>query len=680
MRTGRFSLFALALAALTAPAAGGDATHPSVAPQAWQRAPDVIGGWASTHVIVRLAEGARFESQGGDRFAVLNAGGDVADAELADLLAAWRVSAIEATLPFEPAHPSLAERFGLTRYHTLHVPAGTDTPALARELAASPAIESAEVDGIGGLLATFPNDSGFGNQYGLHNTGQTIGGQTGIPDADIDAPEAWDLETGDSGVVLALIDTGVSYSHPDLDDKLLLPGYNAQDGSDNADDSWLISHGTHCAGIAAAESNNSQGVAGVCWAARILPVRVLNDFGSGTETECANGVIWAADQGADVGSMSLGYPDGISYFENAINYAHAAGMVLCAATGNTPGAQIFFPARWDNTIAVGATDNRDQLASFTTTGPQMSVVAAGVSVYSCIDDLFNGGLDSYTYFDGTSMACPHVAGLACLIRSVDPTLSSDEVRQIIEQTADDKGTPGWDQQYGHGRINALAAVTLASDPPDPTIEHQVVEVAISAAAKADDPALASAQSFDLQVVMSDGDDWTSSDATASVDGALYQHGDLDADVPQANLWSTFPSVEFDSFFSAPGFAVPGFADGPIVTGDSMSAIWFDTPNTGSGTYTIARFTVTAGTTLTISGQSTAAYSDGVLHPFDFEVALDIPQDCPGDLNGDGFRDQADLGALLAAYGQDDGGDIDGDGDTDQADLGALLGVFNVPCP
>ncbi len=680
MQSGRFAIAALIVMGITAAPGNAAQTDGVAAGQAeWRRAPDVRGGWASTHVILRLSEGVRPVEIAQAGYALVNDAGEVVDSDFSAVLAAWNVIGIERTLPFVPAHPDLAAQFHLLDYYTVQVPVGSDTPALARALARHAGVRSAEIDGIGGLLSTFPNDTYFGNQYGLHNTGQNIGGQVGTPDADIDAPEAWDLETGDPAVILALIDTGVSHSHPDLNDKLL-SGYNAQDGSSDDDDSWFISHGTHCAGIAAAESNNGQGVAGVSWGTRILPVKVLDDLGSGTETQCANGVIWAADHGAHVGSMSLGYPDGISYFENAINYAHAADMVLCAATGNTPGAQIFFPARWANTIAVGATDNRDLLASFTTTGPQMSVVAPGVSVYSCIDDIFNGGLNSYTYFDGTSMACPHVAGVACLVRAANPALSSDEVRQIIESTADDKGAPGWDQQYGYGRVNAFAAVDLAYNPPDPTIEHQVVEVPISTAAKTDDPSLAAAQCFDLQVVMTDGDDWTSTDATASVDGAFYQHPAFDADVPQQNLWTTFPSLEFDSFFSAPNFTAPGFALGPDVTPDTMSAIWFDTPDTGTGTYTIARFTVTSGTLLALSGQSTAAYTDGELHPFSFDIALDIPQGCPGDLNGDGLRDQADLGELLSSYGVDDGGDIDGDGDTDQADLGALLGVYGVPCP
>ncbi|HEB61455.1 MAG TPA: hypothetical protein ENJ06_06490 [Phycisphaeraceae bacterium] len=214
----------------------------------------------------------------------------------------------------------------------------------------------------------------------------------------------------------------------------------------------------------------------------------------------------------------------------------------------------------------------------------------------------------------------------------------------------------------------------------PGIDHQVVEVPISADAIADDPTLDGAKTFDLQVVITQDDDWTSTDTTATIDGTIYQHPTFDDSIPQPAFWPTFPSLEFDSFFSARDFAAPGFASGPDVTNNSMSAIWFDTENTGNGTYTIARFTVTSGTLLSISGTSTARSTAGELHPFSFDVNVDLNPPCPGDLNGDGQRDQADLGILLASYLINDGGDIDGDGDTDQADLGALLSVYLVPCP
>ena len=430
---------------------------------------DTLGGYASTHVVIRVCPGVEPVKRADGRHALTYPqpgaprGAKADEESLVETFEQWQVFEIVPTANPTPANRGLARQLGLDRYYTVRVPQGSDTPALADELSAfTTHIEVAEVDGIGGLMQTYPNDQHFGVQYGLHNTGQNIEGQVGIPDADIDAPEAWDLHNGTDDIIIALIDTGVSLSHPDLIGKLVTGRnfYNTgAGGDDNYDDSWLISHGSHCAGIAAAMSNNGIGVSGVSWGGRIMPIKVLNVLGMGEETDCANGVIWAADHGANVGSMSLGYPEGITYFENAINYAHGQGMVLVAATGNTPGAPVAPPARWENVIAVGATDNRDNLASFTTTGPEMSVSAPGVDVYSTWDVLFDP--NGYSYQSGTSMACPHVAGLAALVWSADLSLTNDEVRAIIEATADDKGAPGWDPDFGYGRVNAHAAIIAA---------------------------------------------------------------------------------------------------------------------------------------------------------------------------------------------------------------------------
>ncbi|MCK4874184.1 MAG: hypothetical protein KAS72_15790 [Phycisphaerales bacterium] len=235
-------------------------------------------------------------------------------------------------------------------------------------------------------------------------------------------------------------------------------------------------------------------------------------------------------------------------------------------------------------------------------------------------------------------------------------------------------------EYDCSRVGFAAVYTAITPPPDPGLDHRVIEVPISADAIGDDPALANARTYDLQVLVTEDDDWTSTDMTASIDGQFYQHPTYDGDVPQPAFWPDNASLEFDSFFSARDFAAPGFVIGPNVTNDSMSGVWFDVENTGNGTYTIGRFTVTAGTVLSISGTSTAHHTFGELLPFEFIIDVDIPTHCVADLNDDGQRDQADLGILLAAYGIDGEGDCDGDGDTDQADLGVLLSFYNVPCP
>ncbi len=416
-------------------------------------AADVMGGWTSGHIILLLRPGATPQQ---------------AVAELAGAGLAVEARDMQPVFDPPPLHEDLARRFALDRYYFLPLRAGLDASATVqainrRLVPDSRAIERAELDGIGGILQT-PNDPSFSRQYGLHNTGQTVEGVPGVPDADIDAPEAWDISIGSASVIVAVIDTGVSNSHPDLTANRIA-GWNTIDNNTDTDDSWLISHGTHVAGIVGAVGNNARGVTGVNWDVSIMPIKVLNWLGAGTESDVAQGIQWAADHGADVASLSLGFPGRSSVVDNAVAYADAAGVLVVAASGNDPNAPIGSPAAAPQAMAVGATDNRDRIASFTTTGPQMSVTAPGVDVYSTYDTLFSP--NTYEYLSGTSMACPHVSGLGALIKSVDSGLTNHEIREIIESTADDKGAPGWDETFGFGRINAHAALLLAADPGCP---------------------------------------------------------------------------------------------------------------------------------------------------------------------------------------------------------------------
>ncbi len=397
---------------------------------------DVMGGFRSDAVLLRLAAGAAVDAAG-----------------------LPGVVALEVAFDVQPTNGALAERHGLTRLHVATLEAGVDARVAITQLSGLETVDTAELIGIGGLLSTTPDDTDFGLQYGLLNTGQSINGTVGTAGADIKASEAWTITTGDADVVIAIVDTGVSQSHPDLQANVL-PGHSTVGGS--WDDDIFISHGTHCAGIASGDTNNGQGIAGVGWDCSILPVKVLGLFGSGSEPDIAAGIVWAADNGADVISLSLGSPDFGSVLENACNYAADQGVVLVAATGNTPGVPIFAPARFDATIAVGATDNRDRIASFTTTGPEMTVTAPGVDVWSAWDTIpLFGPSDGYAFQSGTSMATPHVAGTVGLMRSVNPTITSDEVEAIFASTSVDLGAPGFDPTFGFGRIDAFAAVSAA---------------------------------------------------------------------------------------------------------------------------------------------------------------------------------------------------------------------------
>jgi thermitase len=307
-------------------------------------------------------------------------------------------------------------------------------------------VEYAEPDYIA-QPAYEPNDPyyGDGTQWGLQK---------------IQAPLAWDLSTGDPNVVIAVIDSGVDPNHPDLAGELVT-GHNFLDGSSDTIDDY--GHGTHVAGITAAATDNGVGVAGVAFDSKIMPLKVYNKYTSALYSRIANAMTYAADNGAKVINVSLGNYSSSSYLQSAVTYAWNAGCVLVGSAGNNGSSAPFYPAAYENVIAVSATDQNDAKASFSNYGSYISVAAPGVSIYSTY---WNDG-STYVHMSGTSMAAPHVAGLAALLFSQDGSRSNDTVRSLIESSADDLGDTGWDQYYGYGRINAYRALGTVSAVIDP---------------------------------------------------------------------------------------------------------------------------------------------------------------------------------------------------------------------
>ena len=305
-------------------------------------------------------------------------------------------------------------------------------------LSACPSVRYAEPNYLAQMTNTIPTDSNWNLQYGLIN---------------IRAPQGWDLSRGSSNVTIAIVDTGVDLGHPDLSSKIVGGNDIVNNDAIAQDDNG---HGTHVAGIAGAVTNNGSGVAGVSWGARIMPVKVLNAAGSGTFDDVAAGIIWAADHGAHIINLSLGgvLPQPSLTLENAVNYAAGKGVLLIAATGNAGANFVLYPAAYTNVIAVGATDSSNNLAGFSNFGPELDLVAPGVSIYST-----NPG-GSYGYLSGTSMAAPFVSGLAAILRGI-PGNSAGTVRSIMESTALDLGPAGWDSFYGSGLIQMDAAIQLA---------------------------------------------------------------------------------------------------------------------------------------------------------------------------------------------------------------------------
>jgi thermitase len=409
-------------------------------------APDVIGGYASTSVMLQLRPGVEPSAINGK---VTLADGNGPSAALAAVLARFGATAIVPTFDPPPANKELAAKLGMDRAFRVLVPEGTDTPALRLAIEQfSGLVRLSELTGIAGVLLT-PNDSRYPECYGQNNTGQT----GGTPDADIDAPEAWNLTTGSSSIKVAVLDTGIDATHPDLAGKVSL-GFNWSSAT-TTDWADRYGHGTHCAGTISANGNNSIGVVGVAWQANLIAGKVLGDGGGGQWPWVASGITWAADQDARVISMSLGGGAADTAVQQACDYAWAQGSVIVCAAGNNNGGSVIYPARFPVTIAVSATDHNDVRASFSSRGPEVDVSAPGANVLSTY-------FGDYGLLSGTSMATPHVAGVMALIFARNPSLTNAQAREILETTVDDKGPAGLDPDYGWGRVNAFAAVSAAT--------------------------------------------------------------------------------------------------------------------------------------------------------------------------------------------------------------------------
>jgi serine protease len=269
----------------------------------------------------------------------------------------------------------------------------------------------------------------------------------------------WDVTFGSSDIVVAVCDEGVDYLHPDLRDNFNASflGYDFVDlDSDPYPDSIGESHGTHVAGIIGAVINNGIGIAG--WSrVTLLSVRVLSEAGFGSDYDVAEGIRWAADNGAKIINLSLGGYGASSVLSDAVEYAWNNGVLLFAATGNDGINDIYYPAEFDECIAVGALDQDNTLANFSNYGPKQELVCPGVSILSTVND------SSYAVYNGTSMACPQASGVAALILSLYPNLSNQKLRAILDVGTIDLGANGRDNRYGYGLLNAFRTYTLARE-------------------------------------------------------------------------------------------------------------------------------------------------------------------------------------------------------------------------
>ncbi len=290
-----------------------------------------------------------------------------------------------------------------------------------------------------------PDDAYFADQWYLKNPGGKEGFKRG---ADVKATYAWKYTTGSEDVVVAVVDTGVAYNHPDLKGKVI-KGYDFINSDEDPRDDH--GHGTMVAGIIGAKTNNGKGMAGICWKCKIMAIKIFDAHGLGTYSEIADGIEYAVERGVKVINLSGGGYKPSLVLEEAVKRAADNNVVLVAASGNDAGALLYPAAYSPLCISVGASDPEDKKAWFSNFGPHLDLVAPGVSILST----YPGG---YAVGDGTSFAAPIISGAAALLLSLKPNLTPDQVRKALIYTTDDvngESLPGFDYYMGYGRANFL---------------------------------------------------------------------------------------------------------------------------------------------------------------------------------------------------------------------------------
>lgn len=322
-----------------------------------------------------------------------------------------------------------------------------------------PGVSYAHTDGR--VYATFvPDDPSYPSQWHLPAIG---------------APQAWDITKGDASMTVAVLDTGADLGHPDLNDSVdtandydfVNNDFEAQDDNIEYNPStrqWIVvGHGTHVSGIIAATMNNGIGVTGIAGQSKVLPIKVLDSDGAGFDSDIAQGIVWAADHGAEVISMSFGATSTLEpVVEEAITYALNRDVLLVAAAGNTGKNQPFYPAAYPGVLGVSATGSNGAKTSWSTYGSHVDISAPGDAILST---QLGGG---YQQMSGTSMAAPLTAGAAALVRSLHPGWTQEEITNALTSTAFDAGLAGRDDYYGFGRLNVPDALdTVSADDEIP---------------------------------------------------------------------------------------------------------------------------------------------------------------------------------------------------------------------
>ncbi len=398
-----------------------------------------------------------------------------AGGELAQFLQIYRIAALEAIAPVSSDRELSA---GMDRIFTVTLHEDSRLEETLSRLNRDPNVEYAEPDFIGrgtgrphaahpmSVTGTqrLPNDPLFGQQWGLLNIGQPIYGNFGTPGADINAAPAWDITTGDSTLILAVLDSGIPRNTGEFVGRLMQGHDYVNRDNDPTDDHG---HGSNVTGIAAATGDNGKLIAGVDWQCKVLPMKILNDQNRGYYSWWESALVAATDSGARVINMSVGGSGYSQSLQDAVTYAFTHGAIVVVSMMNDDSDTPYYPAAFPNVIAVGAINNRNQRASpfcwggGSNYGDHIDFVAPGEHIYGLNHNNPNG----FSVYCGTSQAAPHVSGVIMLLLAANPSLNFTQVYNLLKAGAHDRIGPanedstGWDRYFGWGRVDALASLT-----------------------------------------------------------------------------------------------------------------------------------------------------------------------------------------------------------------------------
>jgi len=366
---------------------------------------------------------------------------------------------------------SVLSQLPITNSYLLSIPAGESVSGMLMKYLDESIVEYAQANHIGSLCFV-PNDHYYSYQWHLSL---------------INMEQAWDIEFGgDPSVIVAVLDSGIAYEDydgyyqaPDLINTSFVPGFDFINFDSHPNDDH--GHGTHVAGTIAQTTHNDYGVAGIAFKTSIMPIKVLDSEAHSTDVIVALGIRWAADNGADVISMSLSFnssltPEDCPYLTEAVQYAYSKGVILVAASGNDGGGVVSLPAAYSEVIAVGAIHSGGERANYSQYGTMLDVVAPGGDP---VDRDGNGYIDGilqetfnlethdpedfgFFFSYGTSSAASHVSGVIALLLAQNHTRTQNNIHEILQTTSIDVGDPGWDNEYGYGLINAAAALKAFS--------------------------------------------------------------------------------------------------------------------------------------------------------------------------------------------------------------------------